>query len=63
MAQNVSTNRGQDTSAVKKPVKRVEKKVGRNDPCPCGSGLKYNNCCGSECLIPVRSVEKQLKKG
>ena len=25
---------------------RVEKKVGRNDPCPCGSGKKYQNCCG-----------------
>ena len=25
---------------------RVEKKVGRNDPCPCGSGKKYKNCCG-----------------
>ena len=25
---------------------RVEKKVGRNDPCPCGSGLKYKNCHG-----------------
>ena len=24
----------------------VEKKVGRNDPCPCGSGLKYKNCHG-----------------
>lgn len=28
-----------------KPV-RVEKKVGRNDPCPCGSGKKYKKCCG-----------------
>lgn len=28
------------------PVKRKEPKVGRNDPCPCGSGLKYKNCCG-----------------
>jgi preprotein translocase subunit SecA len=27
-------------------VKRVEKKVGRNDPCPCGSGQKYKNCHG-----------------
>ena len=27
------------------PVK-VEKKIGRNDPCPCGSGKKYKNCCG-----------------
>ena len=26
---------------------RVEKKVGRNDPCPCGSGKKYKNCHGN----------------
>ncbi|MBU2549636.1 MAG: preprotein translocase subunit SecA [Proteobacteria bacterium] len=29
------------------PVKRKEAKVGRNDPCPCGSGKKYKKCCGS----------------
>ncbi|MBO6202420.1 MAG: SEC-C domain-containing protein, partial [Selenomonas sp.] len=23
-------------------------KIGRNDPCPCGSGKKYKNCCGRE---------------
>ncbi len=28
-----------------KPV-RADKKVGRNDPCPCGSGKKYKKCCG-----------------
>ncbi len=27
---------------------RSEKKVGRNDPCPCGSGKKFKNCCGAE---------------
>ena len=27
-------------------TKKVAKKVGRNDPCPCGSGKKYKNCCG-----------------
>jgi SWIM/SEC-C metal-binding protein len=26
--------------------KRVEKKLGRNEPCSCGSGKKYKNCCG-----------------
>jgi len=26
-------------------VKRSQKKVGRNDPCPCGSGKKYKKCC------------------
>jgi len=30
------------------PVKRSQPKVGRNDPCPCGSGKKYKNCCGKE---------------
>ena len=28
------------------PVKRDAPKVGRNDPCPCGSGKKYKHCCG-----------------
>jgi preprotein translocase subunit SecA len=28
-------------------VRRKEKKVGRNDPCPCGSGKKYKKCCGA----------------
>ena len=32
--------------AVQGPVKREEDKVGRNDPCPCGSGKKYKKCCG-----------------
>ncbi len=30
------------------PVKRDEPKVGRNDPCPCGSGKKHKHCCGRE---------------
>ncbi len=36
----------QDRKAKKSPVKRDGKKIGRNDPCPCGSGLKYKKCCG-----------------
>jgi preprotein translocase subunit SecA len=39
-----TTNEGGD-EPVKQTPKRV-KKIGRNDPCPCGSGLKYKNCCG-----------------
>ena len=30
----------------KKPVQRTSKKVGRNAPCPCGSGKKFKKCCG-----------------
>ncbi|MDA3846349.1 MAG: preprotein translocase subunit SecA [Vallitaleaceae bacterium] len=45
VAKNISTNRGQDNS-VKAPVVRKERKVGRNEPCPCGSGKKYKQCCG-----------------
>ena len=32
--------------ARKQPLKTAGKKVGRNDPCPCGSGKKYKKCCG-----------------
>ena len=32
---------------VRKPKKRDVAKVGRNDPCPCGSGKKYKKCCGA----------------
>jgi preprotein translocase, SecA subunit len=35
-----------DDSLGKKPKTRKEEKVGRNDPCPCGSGKKYKQCCG-----------------
>jgi preprotein translocase subunit SecA len=35
---------GGDKTVKKQPV-RTAKKVGRNDPCPCGSGKKYKNCC------------------
>jgi preprotein translocase subunit SecA len=35
-----------ERSMKSKPV-RVEQKVGRNDPCPCGSGKKYKKCCGA----------------
>lgn len=39
-------NHGEDFQEnVKQPVKNGEK-IGRNDPCPCGSGKKYKNCCG-----------------
>ena len=40
---DLTTNGGQPKA--KMPV-HVEKKIGRNDPCPCGSGLKYKNCHG-----------------
>ena len=31
----------------KKPVQRKDEKIGRNSPCPCGSGKKYKKCCGA----------------
>ena len=41
-----SQNGNQDTRERKLEPIRVEKKAGRNDPCPCGSGKKYKNCHG-----------------
>ena len=40
----ITTNDSEDKVEKKKPKKT--KKVGRNDPCPCGSGKKYKQCCG-----------------
>lgn len=45
VAEPVATNEG-GGGGVKKPVVK-ETKVGRNDPCPCGSGKKYKKCCGA----------------
>ncbi|TYZ24121.1 preprotein translocase subunit SecA [Selenomonas ruminis] len=47
--QNAQASHGDEVSAAgakKKPVTNDGQKVGRNDPCPCGSGKKYKNCCG-----------------
>jgi preprotein translocase subunit SecA len=43
--QEVYYNRGDETAGPQAP-KRGEEKIGRNDPCPCGSGKKYKKCCG-----------------
>ncbi|MBR3929610.1 MAG: preprotein translocase subunit SecA [Clostridia bacterium] len=43
VAKNIVANR--DASIPKRPVK-TDKKAGRNDPCPCGSGKKFKECCG-----------------
>ena len=40
------TGTNKDDSLVRAPKKREEKKVYPNDPCPCGSGKKYKQCCG-----------------
>ena len=44
----VSYSGGAETAAAKakQPQKREQPKVGRNDPCPCGSGRKHKKCCG-----------------
>jgi preprotein translocase subunit SecA len=42
------TGTNKDDSLAKAPVKRADKKVYPNDPCPCGSGKKYKQCCGKK---------------
>ena len=44
VADKVQTN--EDKSQPKKQSPKRVKKIGRNDPCPCGSGKKYKQCCG-----------------
>ena len=48
VAKVTSTNK--DETAVKGPVRRTERKVQPNDPCPCGSGMKYKFCCGKKVI-------------
>jgi preprotein translocase subunit SecA len=42
-----STSAATDNTEKKRPVRNTEKKIGPNDPCPCGSGKKYKKCCGN----------------
>ncbi|MGN0243061.1 MAG: preprotein translocase subunit SecA [Lachnospiraceae bacterium] len=42
------TGTNKDDSVAKGPVVRKNEKIGRNDPCPCGSGKKYKYCCGRD---------------
>ena len=43
---NIHLSHGEDGQSVE-TVKRKDKKIGRNAPCPCGSGKKYKKCCGA----------------
>jgi preprotein translocase subunit SecA len=43
----LTLNRGEEPAAAPAPVHRADAKVGRNDPCPCGSGKKYKKCHGA----------------
>ena len=45
VAKETGTAAATQTSVKKAPVRTKEKKVGPNDPCPCGSGKKYKKCC------------------
>jgi uncharacterized protein YecA (UPF0149 family) len=46
VARNSDQANAEANKAVKVPPKVDGKKVGGNDPCPCGSGKKYKRCCG-----------------
>ena len=47
---NIKIDEARAANSGEKPrpiVKKASQKVGRNDPCPCGSGKKYKQCCGA----------------
>ena len=47
VAKITAATAGGDGTVKKQPVRNKAQKVGRNDPCPCGSGKKYKKCCGA----------------
>ena len=46
VSQDTSNSSTQEDEQAQQPYRRTEPKVGRNDPCPCGSGKKYKQCHG-----------------
>jgi preprotein translocase subunit SecA len=46
VAKGENDGNGEELQLVIPSIRRESPKVGRNDPCPCGSGKKYKNCCG-----------------
>jgi tetratricopeptide (TPR) repeat protein len=73
MVRNMDTERNMDSQETSQKTKVVENKIGRNDPCPCGSGKKYKKCClnsanGKKAYIvemdrTVRKIEKMIQQG
>ena len=59
VAQVTGTNK--DDSGPKKPKQRAAEKVYPNDPCPCGSGKKYKQCCGKKSNLTYK--KKNQKEG
>jgi preprotein translocase subunit SecA len=49
VAEGQAVRPGGEANQPKKPVRRQEK-IGRNEPCPCGSGKKYKSCCGRQAV-------------
>jgi preprotein translocase subunit SecA len=47
MPQETQAQPQQPQRPVVSPIVRTQRKVGRNEPCPCGSGKKYKKCCGA----------------
>ena len=45
VAKETSASGAPDGTVKKQPIRNKDKKVGPNDPCPCGSGKKYKKCC------------------
>ena len=56
VAQVTSAGAGGDGSVKRQPMKK-KVKVGRNDPCPCGSGKKYKNCCLDKDMAAGKNVQ------
>ena len=56
VAKVTSTGAGGDGTVRREPIKK-KVKVGRNDPCPCGSGKKYKNCCLDKDMAAGKNVQ------
>ena len=60
----VTSTSDEENENAKAVTVRKDKKIGPNDPCPCGSGLKYKKCCGSPAKLAeeARNAEEKHKE-
>ena len=61
---HVTSTSDEENENAKAVTVRKDKKIGPNDPCPCGSGLKYKKCCGSPAKLAeeARNAEEKHKE-
>ena len=61
VSENIQANSEASKETAAATIVRDQPKIGRNDPCPCGSGKKYKKCCGGGSGIAAVKFEERIR--